>query len=79
MATANRDNTGSMDDVHGKADHLWLRPMGDIFLDTVLRFDSDLDQFGYFTHPTLAAFASMVDFGRCPLYALLHEPCYLRR
>lgn len=48
------------------------------FPDMILRFDEDLEQFGIFTRPTLAAFGSMTSFDCCPLYAMVHELCYLR-
>lgn len=53
---------GSMDSVH----------------EIITRFTSDLNQFGFFTRPTLAAFEAMIPFDTMPLYALLHEPCYAR-
>lgn len=51
---------GSMDSVH----------------DMITRFTSDLNQSGFFTRPTLAAFGAMIPFDTAPLYALLHEPIY---
>lgn len=51
---------GSMDSVH----------------EMITRFTSDLNQFGFFTRPTLAAFDTMIPFDTMPLYALLHEPIY---
>ena len=42
----------------------------------ITRFSSDLNQFGFFTRPTLVAFDSMIPFDTLPLYALLHEPIY---
>lgn len=69
----------------GKLSVLRLRQLGMGFgfhgsMDTVhemiTRFTSDLNQFGFFTRPTLAAFDGMVPFDLVPLYALLHEPCY---
>lgn len=44
----------------------------------VFRFISDLDQFGFFTRSTLAEFGTMLPFDTLPLYALIHELCYLR-
>lgn len=69
----------------GKLSVLRLRQLGMYFgfhgtMDTVhemiTRFTSDLNQFGFFTRPALAAFDGMVFFDLVPLYALLHEPCY---
>jgi len=66
---------------------LRLRQLGMLFgfhgcLDTVhemiCRFTSDLNQFKFFTRPTLTAFGSMVPFDAMPLYALIHEPIYAR-
>lgn len=51
---------GSMDSVH----------------EMITRFTSDLNQFGFFTRPTLTAFDAMIPFDTIPLYALLHEPLY---
>ena len=51
---------GSMDSVH----------------EMITRFTSDLNQFGFFTRPTLTAFDAMFPFDTAPLYALLHEPLY---
>ena len=42
----------------------------------ITRFTSDLNQFGFFTRPTLTAFDAMIAFDTMPLYALLHEPIY---
>ena len=42
----------------------------------ITRFTSDLNQFGFFTRPSLAAFDAMLPFDTMPLYALLHEPIY---
>ena len=53
---------GAMDDVH----------------EMITRFTSDLNQFGFFTRPTLEAFGAMIPFDTLPLYALLHEPIYAR-
>ena len=53
---------GTMDDVH----------------EMITRFTSDLNQFGFFTRPTLEAFGAMIPFDTLPLYALLHEPIYAR-
>ena len=72
----------------GKLSVLRLRQLGMDFgfhgsIDTVhemiTRFTSDLNQFGFFTRPTLTAFDAMVPFDLVPLYALLHEPCYAQR
>ena len=69
----------------GRLSVLRLRQLGMYFgfhgtMDTVheiiTRFTSDLNQFGYFTRPTLAAFDGIIPFDLVPLYALLHEPCY---
>ena len=51
---------GSMDSVH----------------EMITRFTSDLNQFGFFTRPTLTTFDAMIPFDTVPLYALLHEPLY---
>ncbi|KAM0801385.1 putative proline iminopeptidase [Usnea florida] len=53
---------GTMDDVH----------------EMITRLTSDLNQFGFFTRPTLEAFGAMIPFDTLPLYALLHEPIYAR-
>jgi hypothetical protein len=42
----------------------------------ILRLHTDMEQFGFFTRPALAAFVSFLDFDTFPLYALMHEPCY---
>ena len=42
----------------------------------ITRFTSDLNQFGFFTRPSLAAFDAMFPFDTTPLYALLHESIY---
>lgn len=71
----------------GKLSVLRLRQLGIYFgfhgsIDSVhemiTRFTSDLNQFGFFTRPTLAAFEAMTPFDTMPLYALLHEPIYAR-
>ena len=54
---------GSMDSVH----------------EMITRFTSDLNQFGFFTRPTLTSFDAMIPFDTTPLYALLHEPIYAQR
>lgn len=51
----------------------------DHFQETITRFTSDLNQFGYFTRPTLAAFSDLLPFDTMPLYALVHEPLYARK
>ena len=53
---------GGLDDVH----------------DLICRLASDLNHFGFFTRPTLAAFANFIPFDVAPLYALIHEPLYAR-
>ena len=69
----------------GKLSVLRLRQLGMYFgyhgaMDSVhemiTRFTSDLNQFGFFTRPTLTAFDGMIPFDTLPLYALLHEPIY---
>ena len=69
----------------GKLSVLRLRQLGMFFgfhgyMDSVhemiTRFTSDLNQFGFFTRPTLTAFDAMIPFDTVPLYALLHEPIY---
>ncbi|KAK3175218.1 hypothetical protein OEA41_002464 [Lepraria neglecta] len=71
----------------GRLSVLRLRQLGILFgfhgtMDTVhemiTRFTSDLNQFGYFTRPTLAAFSDLLPFDTMPLYALVHEPLYAR-
>ena len=71
----------------GKLSILRLRQLGMLFgfhgcLDTVhemiCRLAADLNLFGFFTRPTLAAFQNMVPFDTAPLYALIHEPIYAR-
>ena len=44
----------------------------------VFRLISDLDQFGFLTRPTLMAFDGMLPFDSMPLYAVIHELCYVR-
>ncbi|MCJ1309018.1 hypothetical protein MMC25_002673 [Agyrium rufum] len=44
----------------------------------VLRFDLDLETFGEFTFASKNSFESLLPFARMPIYALLHEPCYLQ-
>ncbi|KAL9002451.1 MAG: hypothetical protein Q9188_004621 [Gyalolechia gomerana] len=39
---------------------------------------SDLDNFGYFTRPTLSQFEGLLPFDTLPLYALVHELIYLQ-
>ena len=69
----------------GKLSVLRLRQLGmyfgshgamDSVHDMITRFTSDLNQFGFFTRPTLTAFDGMIPFDTSPLYALLHEPIY---
>ena len=64
--------------MHGEFVLILAIATADELVDLVLRFDSDLDQFGWFTRPTLNAFESMIDLDTSPLYALVHEPCYLQ-
>lgn len=77
-AIANCDNTGYVDVVHGKFVLILAIITAERLVDIILRFNSDLDQFGRFTRPTLAAFGSMTDFDNSPLYTVMHELCYLR-
>ena len=44
----------------------------------IFRLSSDLSQFGFFTRPTLTAFSNLIPFDIMPLYALIHEMCYLQ-
>ncbi|KAI4109801.1 MAG: hypothetical protein LQ339_001585 [Xanthoria mediterranea] len=44
----------------------------------ILRLDSDLEYYGYFTRPTLSGFESTQGFDDNPLYALMHEAIYLQ-
>ncbi|KAL8849868.1 MAG: hypothetical protein Q9221_005206 [Calogaya cf. arnoldii] len=44
----------------------------------ILRLDSDLEYYGYFTRPTLAGLESIQGFDDNPLYALVHEAIYLQ-
>ncbi|KAL9023597.1 MAG: hypothetical protein Q9196_007101 [Gyalolechia fulgens] len=46
--------------------------------DTILRMASDLNNFGYFTAPTLSQFEGLLPFDTLPLYALVHELIYLQ-
>lgn len=71
----------------GKLSVLRLRQLGmsfgyhgfmDSAHEMITRFTSDLNQFGFFTRPTLTAFDQMMPFDTMPLYALLHEPIYAR-
>ncbi|KAI4172777.1 MAG: hypothetical protein LQ343_003369 [Gyalolechia ehrenbergii] len=48
------------------------------FHDIILRMASDLDNFGYFTRPTLSQFEGLLPFDTLPLYALVHELIYLQ-
>ncbi|KAL8943849.1 MAG: hypothetical protein Q9216_000842 [Gyalolechia sp. 2 TL-2023] len=50
----------------------------DVVHDTILRMASDLDNFGYFTRPTLRQFEGLLPFDTAPLYALLNELIYLQ-
>ena len=72
----------------GKLSVLRLRQLGMLFgyhggldnvHDLICRLASDLNHFGFFTRPTLAAFADFIPFDIAPLYALIHEPVYARR
>ena len=71
---------GFLDSVHGKhyIQNRNLPPI-DASKEMICRFTSDLNQFGFFTRPSLAAFENMLPFDTMPLYALIHEPCYARR
>ena len=69
----------------GKFSVLRLRQLGmhfgfhgsiDSVHEMITRLTSDLNQFGFFTRPTLAAFDATIPFDTVPLYALLHEPIY---
>ena len=72
--------SGFMDSVHGKQHAQNNRlPPSNASEEIICRFTSDLNQFGFFTRPTLAAFENMVPFDTLPLYALVHEPCYARQ
>ena len=71
----------------GKLSILRLRQLGMLFgyhgglddvHDLICRLASDLNHFGFFTRPTLAAFADFTPFDNAPLYALMHEPLYAR-
>ncbi|MCJ1253496.1 hypothetical protein MMC24_001308 [Lignoscripta atroalba] len=71
----------------GNLTTLRLRQLGMVFgahgyidyvHDIILRFTSDLYQFGFLTRPSLAAFDETFPFDNMVLYALLHEPCYLQ-
>ncbi|KAF3762426.1 hypothetical protein M406DRAFT_72433 [Cryphonectria parasitica EP155] len=62
-----------------------LLTIGDMFgfhggLDNVhsmlLRMGMDLDQYGFFTRPTLDQFESYLPFDTSPIYAILHEAIY---
>ena len=46
--------------------------------DMIFRLASDLRQFGFFTRPTLTTFSSLIPFDTMPLYAVIHESCYLQ-
>ncbi|KAL8723487.1 MAG: hypothetical protein Q9225_000220 [Loekoesia sp. 1 TL-2023] len=50
----------------------------DVVHDVVLRLASDLDNFGYFTRPTLNQFEALQPFDTLPLYVLIHELIYLQ-
>ena len=71
---------GFMDTVHGE---WWPKDCNDSVTNStqerITRFTSDLNQFGYFTRPTLAAFGELIPFDTVPLYALIHEPIYARK
>jgi hypothetical protein len=43
----------------------------------VVRMKGDLDQFGFFTRATLNAFEQDINWDVAPIYALLHEPCWM--
>ncbi|KAK4145494.1 Alpha/Beta hydrolase protein [Dichotomopilus funicola] len=45
----------------------------------VLRLNTDLDLFNYFTRASLAQFESRISFDTNPIYAILHEPIYCTR
>ena len=71
---------GFMDSVHGKHyAQTSNSPPTKASEEIICRFTSDLNQFGFFTRPSLAAFDNMLPFDTMPLYALVHEPCYARR
>lgn len=70
---------GGIDTVHGglcRAICSYFRRLMD--KEIILRLDSDLEHFGYFTRPTLAGFESTQGFDDAPLYALVHEAIYLQ-
>ena len=70
-----------MDFVHGRHNHSQSqRPNAKLILGTeiVFRCTSDLSQFGYLTRPTLIAFDGLLPFDSFPLYAIIHELCYLQ-
>lgn len=50
----------------------------DVIHDIILRMTSDLNNFGYFTRPTLSQFEGLLPFDELPLYALVHELIYLQ-
>ncbi|KAK7748472.1 hypothetical protein SLS62_008512 [Diatrype stigma] len=43
----------------------------------VLKMKADLDQFGLLTRATLNSFEQELGFDTAPIYALLHEPCWM--
>ena len=70
---------GYLDTVHGiKLRHLSVNPLANSISELVMRLTSDINQFGFFTRQTLAAFEHVQWFDDAPLYALLHEPIYAR-
>ncbi|KAK8033267.1 hypothetical protein PG991_002665 [Apiospora marii] len=44
---------------------------------TILKMKADLDQFGVFTRATLNAFEQDQGWDNAPIYAMLHEPCWI--
>ena len=56
--------------------HRWFSGWSNVEL--ILRLHTDWSHLGFFTRATLAAIASSLDFDTFPLYALVHEPCYVQ-
>jgi hypothetical protein len=48
----------------------------EIQIDLILRATSDLDFFGFLTHPTLVALDSYGGYDNNVIYAILHESIY---
>ena len=80
MPCADSQSEGGIDTVHGEVMSHFLIMTHKLTScpDLICHLASDLNQFGYFTRPTMVAFEGIVAFDTAPLYALMHEPIYAR-